>query len=191
MANPTKTPKTAGQRLKSLRESHPVAGGKRLTQEMLAQEIGWMQNGRRKLSSVHLGNIENDRREMSLKYAVLFARYFGVNVDWLLYGTGFKTEEEAKAAAQEERAKYVLSVLDVTKSVKQLMCAILKAKGYSLNEIPADVGCSIDTHVYQVSDKNGNIVVFQDDGLADRILHYAELEMSAFLASALTAERKV
>ena len=157
---------------------------------MLAEEIGQMQSGKRKLSSVHLGNIETGRREMSLKYAVLFANYFRVNVEWLLYGTGFKTEEEEKAAAQEERAEFVSSVLDVTKSVKHLMRSILKVKGYNLNEMPTDIGCSIDTHIYQISDNNGNTFVFQDDGLADRILHYAELEMSAFLSSALTAERK-
>ncbi len=189
MSHSTKE-RTAGQRLKSLRDNHHTCDGKKLTQEALAEEIGQMQPGKRQLSSTQVGYIENDKREMSLKYAVLFANYFGVNVEWLLYGTGYKTDEEEKAAHQKERAEFVLSVLDIGRSVNQLMSSILKTKGYTLSEVPRDVGTSIDTHVYQITDNKGKTIAFQDDGLADRILHYAELEMSAFLSSALCAEKE-
>ena len=176
----TTFPRTAGRRLRSLREEE------KLTQEQLAEKIGQLQDSKRTLSSVQIGYLENDRREMSLKYAELFAHFFNVNSEWLLYGRGFKSESEANAAEKKERSEYVHSVLNKRQIIKQLMSASLLVKGYILDELPKDIGSDIDTHIYQLTDRNGQTIIHQDDGLYNRIQHYIDLEMTAFLYSALS-----
>lgn len=178
-------PKTPGERLKSLREDKG-----NLTQEKLAEEIGKIQTSTRTLSTITIGRYENGREPISYKYAVLFAKYFDVYVDWLLYGTGFKNTEEEKKAEQQKIAEHVKSVLDIPQAVMQLMITILRSKGYELTKVPQDLSIDLDAHMYQLTELNGNddgnTIVFRDDMLFDRILHYADLELSAFLSSALS-----
>ncbi len=178
-------PKTPGERLQSLRESKG-----NLSQEKLAEEIGKMQTSTRTLSPITIGRYENGREPISYKYAVLFAKYFDVYVDWLLYGTGFKNTEEEKKAEQQKIAEHVKSVLDIPQAVMQLMITILRSKGYELTKVPQDLSIDLDAHMYQLTELNGNddgnTIVFRDDMLFDRILHYADLELSAFLSSALS-----
>lgn len=182
-------PKTPGERLKSLREDKG-----NLTQEKLAEEIGKIQTSTRTLSTITIGRYENGREPISYKYAVLFAKYFDVYVEWLLYGTGFKNAEEKIKAEQQKTDEYVKSVLDIPQAVMQLMTTILRAKGYELIKVSQDLSCDVDTHVYQLTEltdnDDGNTIVFQDDMIFERILHYADLELSAFLSSALSSGKE-
>jgi transcriptional regulator with XRE-family HTH domain len=99
-----------GERLKMLRKSRG------LTQEGLAEEIAAMPYSRRaRCSAVQIGYLENGTRKLSLEYCGLFADFFGVRREYLLGTSDVATYAEIAAApviAEGDRLLHLQNVLD-------------------------------------------------------------------------------
>lgn len=178
--------KSVGNRLKKLRldyEDENIEKGK-LTQEKLAKIISARQTGKRLLSPQHIGRIERGDSPLSYKYAVLFSEFFNVRLQWFLYGAGPKTDAEAEAIEVEKKLSFVRKFADKKIAVWSLISAIAEIRGFEIDEIPRSMGADFSTHLFHLVDNEHNEFVYQDDGLIDRIRHYAELEVNAFIDAA-------
>jgi transcriptional regulator with XRE-family HTH domain len=92
-----------------------------LTQEGLAEAIAAMPSSTRtRCSAVQIGYLENGTRKLSLEYCGLFADFFGVRREYLLGTSDAATYAEAAAApviAEGDRLLHLENVLDAVLAV--------------------------------------------------------------------------
>ena len=184
---------TPGGRLRMLRKS------RNLKQYQLALQISLLQERKKEtrlLTEQTVGLYERGKLQISEKYGRLFADFFGVPFDWLLYGRGFATQEQAafvksedeKCAAikeDESRRRRIKGIDSTRQAWKTILSAYGDIHGLTLYEIPNNIGTDIDTHIFCISDENGNEHFVQDNGLVDRVKHYVNLELSDLVRRAL------
>ena len=74
--------KTIGERLRFQRQKVGFS------QEKMAEELN--------ISSHYYYELENDRKKMSLKFLKKVCEYFGVSLDWLIFGYEGENSDESK-----------------------------------------------------------------------------------------------
>ncbi len=144
----------------------------------LAQKMGMaQQNLSRTLKNKKISESHIDR---------IIEAYPDYRAQWFLGYDEYPTWQEYEEAKRQETALRVHAIIDKSQSVYIFMSAILQDRGYTLFKISNSTGVDIDCRMYELIDRDGNVIYYRDDKIADRILRHAELELSCFLSDALT-----
>jgi transcriptional regulator with XRE-family HTH domain len=147
-----------------------------LTQNAFAEKVG--------LSQQRVSNILKTKKISDYTIHLILEAFPDYREPWFFGYDSFPTKQDEKAAKMQARSKYIKSLSDVPNSLNMLLSAVAKSKGYEMREIANDIGAELDSHVYEIIDKNDRSLYIRDDDLAKHIIHYVELEMAAFLTKA-------
>jgi len=93
--------KGLGKRIKMARAEKSKIEGKKITQEVLAEELG--------ISRSFLGDIERGRKSPNYEVLTKMANYFGVSTDYLLGNSPFKSDTEARQSISVAAMKTLLN----------------------------------------------------------------------------------